>query len=108
MLQDEELARPQAEAAWAARKNKAAPEEAQPPPLREWSPVVDMLAGVVDRQGSMISSIYAAQGVKPPKIRPLPRPETAFERLMRQYRDREKRRIHESIVAAVLPNRGPD
>jgi len=108
MLADEDLARPQVEAAWSARKSMGQKPAEPAPLLRDWTPAVDMLAGVVDRQGATISSIYAAQGVKPPKIRPLKRPETAFERLYRQLEEREKKRIHESIVSAVLPNRDTD
>lgn len=104
MFADEELARPQVEAAWAARKSRGSKPPEPSPSLRDWTPTVDMLAGVVDRQGSTISSIFAAQGVKPPKIRPLKRPETAFERLYRQLEEREKQRVHESIIAAVLPD----
>lgn len=107
-MADEDLARPQVEAAWAARKSKGRNPPEPAPLLRDWTPEVDMLAGVVDRQGATISSIYAAQGVKPPKIKPLKRPETAFERLYRQLEEREKRRIHQSVVAAVLPSQGSD
>jgi hypothetical protein len=107
IAQDEELARIQAEADWAARKTaKKDPVRESALPLREWSPEVDMLAGVFDRLGGVISSLYASRGIKnAPKFKPLKRPETAYERLMRRFSEQEKQRIHESIIAAVLPNR---
>jgi hypothetical protein len=102
MMEDEDLARSAADEAWANRKNKAEPIEEPPPSLRDWSPQMDVMAGQFDRIGQAIASIYAARGIRPPKLKPMKRPETAFERLMRQKRESEKKRVHQSIVAAVL------
>lgn len=71
-----------------------------PPPtpaLSEFTPQVAMLADVMDRLGDVVIATIAAQGGKPPKIPPTPRPKTALDRL-RAQRERER---HESLVAEV-------
>jgi len=63
------------------------------------------MTAAVDRLGGVIAAQYSSRGIKAPKIPSMPRPETAFERLMRKKYEGEKKRVHESIVSAVLPNR---
>lgn len=73
-----------------------------PPPkdngvrMRYWSPELEMLALVIDRQGEIIKAIIAAQGGKPPKIPPMPRPKTAMDDL------RDPRKQHQRILAKVM------
>lgn len=68
------------------------------PPLVMWTPEVQYLAAVVDRLGEVIQAVIAtAPGGKPPKIKPLPRPRTAFDRA----RARRARARHENLVAEM-------
>lgn len=67
------------------------------PPLATWSPEVQYLAAVFDRLGELIAATIAAANGKPPKVRPLPRPRTAFDRA----RARRALSRHESLVAEM-------
>lgn len=71
--------------------------ESTGPGLRDWSPEVGYLASVVDRLGDVIAAVYASRGVKPPKVKPLPRPKTAIDRA----RGRRSMSRHLSLVAEV-------
>lgn len=64
--------------------------------MREWSPLLEMLTVIADRQADLIQAVIAAAGGKPPKIKPLPRPKTALDRL------RSPRKQHEKILAKVM------
>jgi hypothetical protein len=79
------------------------PEPESKPPARRWSeftPDVELLSGVVDRIAEVVNAIAAANGAKPRKVKPMPRPVTAFERV----RERKAKKKHRSVVARVLPN----
>lgn len=67
------------------------------PSLAVWSPEVEYLAGVVDRLGEVVAAVVASAGNKPPRIKPLPRPKSAFDRA----RERRAWRRHDALVAEV-------
>jgi hypothetical protein len=69
-----------------------------PPPLESWTPEVDKLTLIADRLGELITAVHntvAKRRAKPP--RPLPRPQTARDRLKRQ-RGRAK---HDHVKAQL-------
>lgn len=68
------------------------------PSLAVWSPEVEYLAAVVDRLGEVIQAVVSTvPKAKPPRIRPLPRPKSAFDRA----RERRAWRRHDALVAEV-------
>lgn len=67
------------------------------PSLDDWSTEAAYLAAVVDRLGEVVAAIVGSAGGKPPKIKPLPRPRTAFDRARR----RRQLRAVDSLVAEV-------
>lgn len=68
------------------------------PPLEAFSPEVQYLAMVVDRLGEVIQAVISTvPKAKVPKMRPLPRPETAFDRAKR----RKSLQRHHDLVAEV-------
>jgi hypothetical protein len=67
------------------------------PPMSTWSPVVDMLARVLDSLNSGNLIAISAAGAKPPKFQPTPRPETAY----RSIEHRERMAQHEKLVDRV-------
>jgi hypothetical protein len=73
----------------------------RPPRLTEWSPEVAAIVASFDRLGDILCTLIAANGGKPPKIPPYPRPVTAAERVKQQRRMLN----HRELVARVLPNR---
>jgi hypothetical protein len=78
------------------------PEPTEKPPARRWSeftPDVELLSGAVDRIAEVVNAIAAANGAKPRKVKPMPRPVTAFEKV----RERQAKQKHRSVVARVLP-----
>lgn len=80
-----------------------ADEDEQSSALRwsEFTPEVELLHAVLDRLGDGITATYAANGSKrPPRVRPLKRPETAWHRVERK-RDLAR---HQRLVSRVLPN----
>jgi len=64
--------------------------------MRDWSPELETLTAMVDRLGDIIQAVIAAQGGKPPKIKPMPRPETAMDAI------RDPRRQHQKILSKVM------
>lgn len=64
--------------------------------MRDWSPELEMLALMIDRMGEVIQAVIAAQGGKPPRIKPMPRPHTAIDEL------RDPRRQHQRIMSKVM------
>lgn len=55
-------------------------------PLAEFSPEVEALAMVVDRLGEVAATILAVNNQKPKKLKPYPRPVTAFDRVRARRR----------------------
>lgn len=64
--------------------------------MRDWSPEMEVLVAAVDRLGEVVQAVIAAQGAKPPKIAPLPRPTTASDKL------RDPRKQHQKVLAKVM------
>lgn len=69
------------------------------PRFAEFSPEVQVLAEIRDLIASLIGVQIARAGKTPKKIKPYPRPESAFERLRR----RERYAAHRSLVSRLLP-----
>lgn len=73
-----------------------------PPPagdavrMRDWSPLMEAMATQIDRLGDVVQAVIAAQGGKPPKIKPFPRPKTAVEEL------RSPQHQHKRILSKVM------
>lgn len=77
-------------------------EPAEQPPVRRWSEYgvqVELLTAIFDRLGEVPNAIAAANGAKPRKLKPYPRPVTAIERV----RERKAEQKHRSVVSRVLP-----
>ncbi len=73
-------------------------EGAKRPSLETWSPEVQHLAIIADRLSEVVAAIISTvPGQKPPKVKPLPRPETAIDRVRR----RRAWRRHDELVAEV-------
>lgn len=68
----------------------------EPVRMRDWSPLMEAMAVQIDRLGDVVQAIIAAQGGKPPKIKPFPRPKTAADKL------RDPRRQHQKILSKVM------
>lgn len=69
-----------------------------PPPLQGWSPEVDKLTLIADRLGELITAVHNTVAKKPRRApRPLPRPQTARDRI-KQHRRRAK---HDHIKAQL-------
>lgn len=64
--------------------------------MRDWSPLMEAMATQIDRLGDVVQAVIAAQGGKPPKIQPFPRPKTATDRL------NDPRRQHQKILSKVM------
>ncbi|HEX7050128.1 MAG TPA: hypothetical protein VF188_08015 [Longimicrobiales bacterium] len=95
LAQDEELAR---EVVESGDESAARP---RPPDLTEWGPDVQVLAEVRDLLASLLVVTVRANGGKPPKPKPYPRPETALQRVKRRTRVLR----HSELVRRVLPGR---
>lgn len=68
------------------------------PSLAVWSPEVEYLAAVVDRLGEVVQAVISTvPKAKPPRIKPVPRPKSAFDRA----RERRAWRRHGDLVAEV-------
>lgn len=73
-----------------------------PPPkgdairMRDWSPLMEAMATQIDRLGDVVQAVIAAQGGKPPKIKPFPRPSTAADEL------RSPQHQHKRILSKVM------
>jgi hypothetical protein len=71
------------------------------PPVSEFSPEVELLAAIRDLIGSHITADAAIGGAKnPPKVKPWPRPVTAYDRA----KNRASKAEFDDIVAKVLPH----
>jgi hypothetical protein len=65
--------------------------------MREFSPIVEVLSTIADRQAELAQVMAATKGAKPHRIDPLPRPTTAYARI----RQRKSREHHSYTVARV-------
>lgn len=66
--------------------------------ISTWSPEKEILVGIFDRLGTVVSATIAAAGAKPPDIKPYPRPQTAFQRAD----SNSVQQKHESLVKRLL------
>ncbi|HEY9374538.1 hypothetical protein [Streptomyces sp.] len=69
------------------------------PPLTEWTPEVQALAAVVDRLAEVANAVVAAAGGNPSRVRPWPRPVTAFDRA----RTKRHREAADDMVTQLFP-----
>lgn len=68
------------------------------PPLQTWTPEVDKLTLIADRLGELVTAVHNTVAKKPARPpRPLPRPQTARDRLRRQQR----RSKHDALTAQL-------
>lgn len=74
-------------------------ERPSPPPLRDWSPEVELLAAMVDRLAEVVNTQIAAAGGKPSRVQPWPRPVLAIDRV----RARRRREAGDSIESKLFP-----
>lgn len=70
--------------------------KADPVRMRDWSPLMEAMATQIDRLGDIVQAVIAAQGGKPPKIKPFPRPKTAMDKLNDPWRQ------HQKILSRVM------
>lgn len=93
LAQDEELA--------ALMLDQPPPEDSGGERWSEWSPIRGDLAVIADRLGELIRINVSAAGGKPPKVRPMPRPQAAI------VRERNRRRMskHRELTAILLPHK---
>lgn len=75
------------------------PVSQRPPPLTEWTPETDALAKIADRVGTLIEVVTGALGGTA-KVPPVPRPETARDRLKTRREDEFVAGIEDDIKAA--------
>lgn len=76
--------------------------EGQPPaapPLTEFGPEVEALAGLFDRVGELINTVIGVNGGKPRAAKPYPRPVTAADRVRAQRR----RESQDATTALLFP-----
>jgi hypothetical protein len=70
--------------------------------MADWSPELELLTAAVDRLGDVVKAVVATiPKARVPKIPPLPRPQTAMDRVRRRRRASK----HRALVARVLPGR---
>lgn len=67
--------------------------------MAEFSPEVEALYGAIDRLGDVVSGLVGLGGKKPPRIAPVPRPETAWTR----FAHHQDLAAHRALVSRVLP-----
>ncbi len=72
--------------------------------MSDYSVVVEVLSLLVDRVSELIGTVAASRGIKPRKIPPAPRPETAADRLRKQRR----RATHRRLVSKLLPHKAAE
>lgn len=68
------------------------------PPLAEWKTENEQLASIADLLQTNIAVLVAANGGKPQKTMPMPRPKTEFD----AARERQKLSNHRKLVARVM------
>ncbi|MGW5122965.1 hypothetical protein ACWEQ7_02690 [Streptomyces sp. NPDC004069] len=97
MAEDEELA---------VALPEPEPGPAPPPPLRTWTAEVEKLALIADRLGELITAVHNTVAKRPARSpRPLPRPETARDRVKRQQRRAKYDRLKAQLASAAAQGR---
>jgi hypothetical protein len=79
---------------------EAAERQSSRPTLEEYTPEREALDAVRDLLGQVVAGLLVLNRQKPPRLKLVPRPETAIDRARR----RQQLRRHESLVARLLPN----
>lgn len=96
--------------ALAARPDDGTPSEPPAPPLRTWTPEVQVLTAVLDGirdVGWVLRATNSEKGKQPPHPGLSPRPKSAIEdATKRADYDRRKSR-HDSLAARLLPHKAP-
>jgi hypothetical protein len=85
-----------------AERMLARPEQPAVKSLRrmsEFSAEVEVLSVIADRIAEQTQVIAATKGAKPHKVKPMPRPRTAMEKV----RKRRRETAHRSLVSRLLP-----
>jgi hypothetical protein len=95
LTQDDELAE-----IWLEQERRAGTESSRKGHRRmtEFSVEAELLSYTVDRLGELIQAQATGKGARRRKVEPMPRPETAMQRV----RDRRTRRKHDFVVARVF------
>ena len=78
------------------------PKGSDVPPLTEWTPEVQALAAVVDRLADLVNAVvvnHPSGKGKPSRVRPYPRPVTAFDRA----RAKRSREATDAMVTQLFP-----
>lgn len=99
VAEDEDLAR---EVAADITSADDLPKPSKTPPMREWSPEVEALRDLQDVLDQTLRVLVKANGGKPGKHRPYPRPVTALSRAIRSARQKLRYERHRSLVDRVL------
>ncbi|RDG37964.1 hypothetical protein [Streptomyces corynorhini] len=80
--------------------------EPGPPPLAGWSPEIATLTLIADRLGEVVTAIHNTTAKKPGKPPPpLPRPQTAHDRLARRRRRASHQLIKDRLLEASTRGR---
>jgi hypothetical protein len=72
--------------------------------MSDWSAQTELLTAILNRLGEMTQALASLGGAKPRPVPPAPVPVGALEKV----RNRRRLQKHKSLVARLLPNRGPD
>ena len=78
------------------------PKPSQTPPMREWTPEVEALRDLYDVLDQTLRVLLKANGGKPAKHKPFPRPMTALAKAIRSVRQKLRYEQHRSLVDRVL------
>ncbi len=95
MADDDELA------AYLIKREEKNRDEAVKEParaMRDFGPVVELLSVIADRQGELAQIMAAHKGAKPRRVKPQPRPKTAYARA----KATRSRQHHQYTVARVF------
>lgn len=76
------------------------PESSSRPPLEGWDTVASMAAVIADRISETISAIVTTSGNKAPRVKPIPRPETAIDRAKRRKSRKRLYALVEEVTQA--------
>ncbi|MFD5468901.1 hypothetical protein [Streptomyces sp. NPDC127105] len=99
MAEDEELAA-------ALPEPEREPGPPPPPPLRTWTPEVERLTLIADRLNELITAVHNTVAKRPARSpRPLPRPETARDRVRRHQRRAKYEHLKAQLTAAAAEGR---
>jgi hypothetical protein len=81
---------------------KAPPDEDADVPWTEFSPVDEKLAYLIDLMQSLLASVIAIGGGKPPRFKPWRRPGDAARKAAGKARLAERWRKHKELAARIL------